>query len=353
MAQTANIILYGPGLIGLTLIDSIINAIERYRTPMKIIAVVDSSGAILEKKGFSPAKLTSSLARKRNGLPFREMENAVSANSVEAFFDPTTILVDTTNSDTIYRTLLKGVDRGCAVTMSNKHNLIQPWMIAEAFYSNPRVRYESTVCSGTPVVASIRNLLASLDEINSIEGCLSGTLNYVCTQLDHGISMMRAIEDAHDLGYTEPDPREDLNGKDVARKALILGRLAGWHLELEDIQVEQLYPESLTDVTKEDFFKRLYTLTPKYQQLAHHAAAEAMSLRYIAQVNAKGGRCFMKAVPKDSEFGLLQGAANKVSIHSRVHNPIPLTLSGAGAGEDITVLGLLSDILALTKLIVH
>lgn len=353
MTRTANIILYGPGLIGQTLIDSLINAIDRYRSPMKIIAVADSSGAIVDEKGFNSQALTQILARKRNRTTFASMERSISADALQHYFSPQTILVDTTDSDSIYRTLLNGISKGSSVTMSNKRNLVLPWSLAEAFFSSPRIRFESTVCAGTPVIATVENLLDSLDEITRMEGCLSGTLNYICSQLDNGTSMIKAIEDAHDLGYTEPDPRDDLNGKDVGRKLLILGRLAGWHLELEDISIEQLYPETLSEVTKEDFFRRLVMLTPKYQQLAHHAASEALSLRYIAEVSPKGGRCYMKAVGRDSEFGMLKGAANKLSIHSRVHNPIPLTLSGAGAGTETTALGLLSDILKLANEIVR
>jgi homoserine dehydrogenase len=236
--------------------------------------------------------------------------------------------------------------------MSNKKNLVKQWPLVESFFNSPKVRFESTVCAGTPVIATIRNLLDSLDEVQSIDGCLSGTLNFICSRLDDGIAMAKAVEDAHDFGYTEPDPRDDLNGQDVGRKALILARMAGWHLEMNDIAIEQLYPPDLGEVTKEDFFHRLFMLTPKYQQLAHHAAAEAMSLRYIASVTSKGGRCYMKAVSRDSEFGLLKGPANKVSIHSRVHSQIPLTISGSGAGADVTALGLLSDILALAEKIV-
>ncbi|MEE4195520.1 MAG: hypothetical protein V2J07_10020 [Anaerolineae bacterium] len=349
MSQTANIIIYGPGLIGQALVDVLTNAIERYRSPLKIIGIVDSQAGIIKENGFLPGTLQTLLAQKRNGLSIASMEGSISHEKVYSFFSPNTILVDTSNADDLAKTLLHGLRKGCSVTMSNKKNLVGPWPMTDDFFTSPHVRFESAVCAGTPVVANLRNLVKSLDEVITIEGCVSGTLNYICSQLDTGVSMAKAVEDAHDFGYTEPDPRDDLNGMDVARKALILARIAGWPLEMYDISVEKLYPESLSNLTKEDFFAKLFMMTPRYQQLAHHAAAEGMSLRYLAAINAKGGRCYMKAVPRESEFGLLTGPANKVSIHSRIHNPIPLTISGAGAGAEVTALGLLSDILDLSK----
>lgn len=353
MSQTANIIIYGPGLIGQTLVDFLINAIERYRSPLRIIGIADSQAAMLNPDGIPSDALQSLLAQKRRGTSFAVQEGAVPTEALLNHFSPQTILVDTSNSEILIRTLLHGLRKGCSMTMSNKKNLTGPWPMTEAFFSSSRVRFESTVCAGTPVLATMRNLTHSLDEILTIEGCLSGTLNYICSQLDRGIAMAKAVEDAHDLGYTEPDPRDDLSGQDVGRKALILARMAGWSLEMYDITIEKLFSDDLVNVTKEEFFHKLFMLTPRYQQLAHHAAAEAMSLRYIANITPKGGRCYMKAVARDSEFGLLNGTANKVSIHSRIHNPIPLTVSGAGAGAEVTALGLLSDILALAKDITH
>ena len=353
MPQTADIIIYGPGLIGQALVDVLINAIERYRSPLRIIGIADSKAAIMNSDGIPIAALQSLMRQKRKGTSFDSQQGSTRAEALMQYFNHQTILVDTSNSDTITRTLLHGLRKGCAVTMSNKKNLVGPWPMTEPFFTSPLVRFESTVCAGTPVIATMRNLITSLDEIYTIEGCLSGTLNYICSQLDRGISMAKAVEDAHDFGYTEPDPRDDLSGQDVGRKALILARMAGWSLEMYDITIEKLFSEDLINVTKEEFFHKLFMLTPKYQQLAHHAAAEAMSLRYIANITPKGGRCYMKAVARDSEFGLLNATTNKVSIHSRIHNPIPLTISGAGAGAEVTALGLLSDILALAKDITH
>ena len=349
MTKQSNIILFGPGLIGQTLIEVLINAIERYRSPLNIIGVVDRSGGIIAPEGFASSQLRSIMSEKQSGIPLAANENALSHTGIARFFSPETIIVDTTDSETLYPILLEGLKQGSRLTMSNKRNLVLPWKIAESFFDTPKVRFESTVCSGTPVINNIQNLLSSLDEIHAIEGCLSGTLNYICSQLDNSIPMSRAIEDAHDFGYTEPDPREDLRGLDVARKALILGRMVGWRLEMEDISVEQLYPSEMEQFSRDEFFDNLSMLSPKYHQLARHAEAEGMSLRYIASVDAKGGRCYMKAVAKDSEFGLLKGTANKVSILSRIHNPIPLTISGSGAGAEVTAAGLLSDILALAK----
>jgi homoserine dehydrogenase len=352
MPKTAKLILFGPGLIGQTLVDFLNNAIERYRSPLQIIAICDSSGALIEPKGFATNTIHQLLQQKRKGIPFAEMGQSTTHEAVEELFSPETILVDTTNSDMIHQKLLRGVAKGCSLTMSNKKNLVIPWKTAEVFYKSPKVRFESTVCAGTPIVAAMQGLTRSLDEILQIEGCLSGTLNYICSQLDQGIPFAEAIQDAHDFGYTEPDPREDLSGNDVGRKALILARLAGWHLEMADIAIEKLYPESMVQTSKEEFFESLPSLTPKYQQLAHQAAAEAMSLRYIACIKPKCVRCELKAVAKDSEFGMLNGVVNKVSIHSRIHHPIPLTISGAGAGTEITALGLLYDILTLAEKII-
>ncbi|HET59713.1 MAG TPA: hypothetical protein ENN32_05035 [Chloroflexi bacterium] len=347
MTDKKDIILFGPGKIGQALCEQLVNAIDRYYLPLRITAIVDSSGYVHNAAGFTPEQLQKLINAKNEGAPLRTLPESNNTAAIAQHFDLNTILIDTSNAQALYPVLLKGLKKGCSLVMCNKNNLIQPWPVAEPFYSSANVGYESTVCAGTPVIAALRNLVSGFDDVEYIEGCLSGTLNYIFSALEQDLSYAQAIENAHMLGYTEPDPRDDLNGMDTARKALIMARTVGWPLELDDIEVESLYPEEFHAYTKDQFFQRLKRLNGYTQQLRQQAMAESMTLRYVSAVNPNGGFCQLKAVARDSEYGLLDNTANKLMIHSRVHNHIPLMIAGAGAGAEITALGLMADLLNL------
>jgi homoserine dehydrogenase len=259
------------------------------------------------------------------------------------------ILADLTASPKTEPTLRAALDSGCGLVLANKIPLAGAWDKARPFFEHPRLRYEVTVGAGLPVIGTLQYLLDTGDQITAIEGCLSGTLGYLCAELERGVSYSAAVTQARSLGYTEPDPREDLGGHDVARKALILARTSGWPLELADLTIEPLYSESLTGVSVKEFLASASTLDETYAHRVKEAQAQGQVLRYVAHVTPSGGSVGLVAVPRDGPLGALHGPANYIAMYTRRYNQVPLVVSGPGAGPEVTAAGVLGDIINLAR----
>ncbi|GMH07363.1 hypothetical protein Nepgr_009203 [Nepenthes gracilis] len=220
--------------------------------------------------------------------------------------------------------------------------------------SHPRrLRHESTVGAGLPVIVSINRLLSSGDSICLIVGSLSGTLGYVMSEVEDGKPFSQVVKTAKILGYTEPDPRDDLGGMDVARKALILARLLGHRINLESIKVESLYPKEMGPkaMSVEEFLANgLSLLDDNIEQRVRKAASNGNVLRYVCVI--EGSRCEVgiQELPKNSPLGRLSGSDNVLEIYSRCYKEQPLVIQGAGAGNDTTAAGVLADVLDIQDL---
>jgi homoserine dehydrogenase len=257
------------------------------------------------------------------------------------------ILVDLTASSKTEPTLRAALDFGCGVVLANKIPLAEPWDEAKSFFEHSYLRYEVTVGAGLPVISTLQYLLDTGDQVTAVEGCLSGTLGYLCAELERGVSYSAAVSQARSLGYTEPDPRQDLGGQDVARKALILARTSGWPLEPADLTVESLYPESLSGISTDEFMAQAHTLDGVYARRVQEAQAQGQVLRYVAHVSPEGGKVGLVAVPREGPLGALRGPANYIALHTARYNQVPLVVSGPGAGPEVTAAGVLGDIIAL------
>jgi homoserine dehydrogenase len=270
-----------------------------------------------------------------------------SLNDVGATLRAGAILADLTAAPDTGPTLHAALSAGCGVVLANKRPLGAPWSDAQSLFEHPRLRYEVTVGAGLPVIATLRYLLDTGDRVTGIEGCLSGTLGYLCAQLEQGASYSAAISQARALGYTEPDPREDLSGRDVARKALILARTAGWPLESADLVVEQLYDERLAGLSVEGFLDAASGQDTAYAQRVSAAQAAGQTLRYVARVSSDGGQVGLVAVDQASALGALRGPGNYIALHTERYADIPLVVAGPGAGPAVTAAGVMGDIIQL------
>jgi homoserine dehydrogenase len=262
------------------------------------------------------------------------------------------ILVDLTASPKTGDILEAALNAGGGVVLANKIPIASPWEQARELLQHPYIRYEATVGAGLPVIDTLQYLVNTGDEFTLIEGCLSGTLGYLCTELEKGTPYSKVVANARAAGFTEPDPRDDLSGKDVARKALILARTAGWTLEESDLTVEALYPESLADMDVEAFMQAVHIVNDDFSSRVHMAVEDGKVLRYIARVTAQGGTVGLRAVPREGALGALRGPDNYVAFHTERYHSIPLSLSGPGAGPEVTAAGVLGDIIKLAKAMV-
>jgi homoserine dehydrogenase len=234
---------------------------------------------------------------------------------------------------------------------ANKHVLTGPQRDFDALrrIGGRRLFYETTVGAGLPVLGAVATLLATGDTVLSIAGCMSGTLGYLCGELEAGASFSAGVERAREQGYTEPDPRADLSGRDVARKALILARLLGQKRELEDVATESLYPAALAQVPVEEFLRRLPEFDGRYEEMMRSAAAVGRTLRYVATVTAESCAVGWREVPKQAGLGTLRGPENRFVIQTRRYDEYPLVIEGPGAGLEVTAAGVLADILLAAK----
>jgi homoserine dehydrogenase len=259
------------------------------------------------------------------------------------------LVTDLTASPHTAPVLRRALDAGCSVVLANKLPLSGSWPEVQPLLKHPRLRYEVTVGAGLPVIATLHYLLDTGDRIVRIEGCLSGTLGYLCAQLEQSIPYSAAVAQAHSLGYTEPDPREDLSGRDVARKALILGRTAGWQLELADLSVERLYDEAVAEIAPDDFLAAMPNEDARYAVRVAEAVAHGKTLRYVARITRDGGEVGLVAVERGSSLGALQGPGNYIALYSERYTEIPLVIAGPGAGPQVTAAGVMGDIIALGR----
>jgi aspartokinase/homoserine dehydrogenase 1 len=213
-----------------------------------------------------------------------------------------------------------------------------------------RLRYEATVCAGLPVVQTLRDLVDTGDELLAVEGMFSGTLAWLCNRHDGRQPFSALLREAHALGYTEPDPRADLSGADVARKLVILAREAGWPLSLEDVEVESLVPPALDALPPEDFLQRLDALdAPMAARLAQAREAGGV-LRHVARLDRHGRASVRLAVlPVRHAFAHTRLTDNIVQFTTRRYCDNPLTVQGPGAGPEVTAAGVFADLLRIAE----
>src|SRR6185436_8285747 len=269
------------------------------------------------------------------------------------------VLVDCTAADGMETLYLEAFRRGIHVVAANKKPLVLPLERTAAVADTARRHlrawhYETTVGAGLPVIETLRNLIATGDVVERIDGCLSGTLGFLCQELMAGSPLSVAVRTARDRGYTEPHPRDDLSGLDVARKALILARELGLSLELEDVAVEPFVePSLLAENDPERFLRSLAAHDEAFgARVVRHATA-GRTLRYLAQIVPGAGGRKVRVGPLAVEPGHpavpLRGAEALVSFTTARYRDDPLVVRGAGAGGDVTAAGVLADVLRLTR----
>jgi homoserine dehydrogenase len=198
------------------------------------------------------------------------------------------------------------------------------------------------VGAGMPILDTHRKLVDSGDRVLRVEGCLSGTLGYVLSSVSEGKAFSQAVREAVTLGYAEPDPRDDLSGRDAARKGLILGRLLGY-TGVPPL-AEDLVPPALRRVPLADFLAKLSTLDEEWRERVKREAARGQVLRYVVVATPRSVRAQLVAVPADSAVGALQGTRNLVSFTTRRYHREPLVITGPGAGPEVTAAGILNDL---------
>lgn len=263
------------------------------------------------------------------------------------------VIIDATASDKLAARHPTWLARGCHVVTANKAlagGALGGWRALAAARAHASCYGDSaTVGAGLPALATLRRLRICGDRVTRVEGVFSGSLSYLFNRYDGRQPFSALLGEACALGYTEPDPRADLAGEDVARKLLILVRTAGYPLERARIDVENLVPEALRGISREAFLDRLDELNAPMAKRLATARARGEVLRYLARFDADGGaRVGLVGVSAAHPAAHLLGADNLFAFNTARYAQRPLVIQGAGAGPEVTAQALLGDVLALT-----
>jgi aspartokinase/homoserine dehydrogenase 1 len=351
----ADVVILGYGRIGREVATQL-GVVARSHA-LRVVAVIDSSGYVFEPRGLSKRRLATLAAAKGSGTALANMPRGKRASAESALAHvrrhalSRPILVDVTAGDTgaVLEAALAG---GMDIVLANKRPLAarrgsRSGLTRSATSRGRRVLHEATVGAGLPIIDTISKLKESGDDVLRIEGCPSGTLGYLFGELGRGTAFSTALRAAMALGYTEPDPREDLSGMDVARKALILGHRLGFKGKLESVIVESLVPEQYRDLTTSEFISRLEELDPLWRERVDDARSRDSVLRYRATAGRDGVRVGLVAVNAASSLGALIGTDNQFSITTSRYRDNPIVITGPGAGVAVTAAGVLNDVLKL------
>ncbi|MDR0513184.1 MAG: bifunctional aspartate kinase/homoserine dehydrogenase I [Treponema sp.] len=362
--RSLNLFLIGTGHIGNTLLEQIAKQQQDLETKHKIrinlVAAADSRRAIFCPKGLDPATVKQMLKSESSAaeLGVEEvfpLELPQFIEKMKAMNLPNSAFCDCTANDdvsSIYEPILRA---SIPVITPNKRSNSLSFEYYKTLREISQGRgvpylYETTVCAGLPVISTIRDLNLAGDTVRRIEAVLSGTLSFIFNNFDGSKPFSALVKDAKARGYTEPDPRDDLNAKDAARKALILARECGMQLEFPDVQIDPIIPAACFHAeTVHAFFDELEKCDEDFELRRKKAADEGKALRYVAVIEDNSVKLSLKEEPFGSPFLTLKDADNIVVITTDRYSALPIVIKGPGAGAQVTAGGVFADIIRIAR----
>jgi aspartokinase/homoserine dehydrogenase 1 len=341
--QTISVGVIGPGNVGGAFLRQLWNSqerlLERHRIDLRLRAVAGSRRMALSDGGLPPGDARAVLDR--------DLDLDAFTSHVHAAHLPHAIIVDCSSSDSVADRYPAWIRAGIHVVTPNKSAGSGSLFRYDAIRAGPgRFRYEATVGAGLPIITTLRDLVDTGDGIRSIEGIFSGTLAYLLNSYDGSVSFGELVRNARELGYTEPDPRDDLSGLDVARKLVILARERGLRTTLADVQLESLVPESMRGIPLERFLESLNALDAPMRTRLDAARSRGKVLRYVARVGGDGEASVgLVELPATHAFAHIQLTDNVVQFTTDRYCHNPLVVQGPGAGPEVTAAGVFADVL--------
>ncbi|PIR20814.1 MAG: bifunctional aspartate kinase/homoserine dehydrogenase I [Deltaproteobacteria bacterium CG11_big_fil_rev_8_21_14_0_20_47_16] len=351
-----HVAIIGKGAIGKALINQIRDGQTRLNRDndldLRVVGIANSRHFLFNTDGISLKTWEQQLNACRSKMTLDHFTTMLEESHLENL-----IIVDATANEMVAQQFPTWLGKGFSVVTPNK----KANTLSQKFYNelqtavrkrNSYYYCEACVGAGLPIISTLQDLLNSGDDIIHIEGLLSGTLGYLFSELEKEKSFSAIVKKAHEMRYTEPDPRDDLSGMDVARKLVILARLCGAHVELSKVKIEPLLPAALWKAKSvAEFFKELPQVDTLYAKKMAAAKNSGKVLRYIGRI--KDGKCAieLRAVERNSPFGNLVGGDNMVIFTTKRYLKNPLIVRGPGAGPEVTAGGVFADILKVANLL--
>jgi aspartokinase/homoserine dehydrogenase 1 len=341
--------LVGAGGVGKQLLEQIEKNHEyfqdHYGLDIRVVAIATSKMMVFNPEGIPLSNWSFALEQAEPMSWERFQARMISMDL------PHKVFVDCTSNQTVADGYVSILQAGIAISTPNKKansGTLETYQKLKELSTGHKFFYDANVGAALPIVSTVQSLRRSGDEIVKIEGILSGTLSYLFNSFQEGNLLSEIIKDAQSKGYTEPDPRDDLNGMDAARKLLIICREAGFPLEMEDIEIKRFLPDQCFEVpTVEEFYTVLMNSDALYRALGDKAQAAGRRFRYVASFENGKARLSIKDIGSDHPFYHLSGTDNIVAITTKYYNKNPLVIKGPGAGQELTAAKVLEGIVRI------
>jgi aspartokinase/homoserine dehydrogenase 1 len=349
--QTLSVGVIGAGVVGgafLTQLCERLDHLKSRQVDVRIRGIVNSKKMILDAKKLSLLEWKEQLGASQIAGDLEKFETHLQSGEF-----PHSVIIDTTGSQEIAERYSRWLDMGFNIITANKKANTKDQTYYDELRKIARKRhkyfvYSTNVGAGLPILQTLRDLHQTGDSVFSIEGILSGTLSYLFNGLTAEKTFSQAVKEAKDNGFTEPDPRDDLSGMDVARKLVILAREIGLKLELSDVDVETLIPAALKDVNLLAFMHELPKYDGEMQKRLQEAQKNNEVLRYVATLSKDGkAKIALRNIPIFHPFARLTGSDNIVAFTTARYHKQPLIIQGPGAGPYVTAAGVFADLLRL------
>lgn len=350
--KTISIGLIGPGQVGATLLQQIkvakTHLSANYQVNLSVRGIMSSQKMLLKQEAIDLEN-------------WQEALHVGVATDLKQFMDhiisddvPHAVIIDCTANKEIAIQYDKFIEQGIHVITPNKHansgDLAYYKKLKAKAKKNNHYLYEATVCAGLPVMTTLQDIIKTGDKVLKIEGIVSGTLSFIFNELAKGRLFSEVVNEAKSLGYTEPDPRCDLSGMDVARKLVCLAREIGHDISLSQVSVHNLVPEALKEVSLSQFLSDLKNQDAEMAAYVEKALANKERLAYVGSIDEAGRvKVAIESFPLTHPFASLKRTDNMLVFHTQRYHQQPLVIQGPGAGKEVTAAGIFADLLRLVS----